>query len=215
MSLSNIIAPYPSVYYLPGYLSLDEQKSLVHRCRDLGNQAAGFYTPTIRYGGKMHLEMMCLGWHWNAKTYKYSKTRSDHDGLTVQELPPDLRELPSRIAAVVGMKICSDLCIVNHYSESGRLGLHQDKDESPETLEAGLPVVSVSVGDTARFVMGGTRRKDPLKTILLESGDALAFGGPSRLRYHGVAGILPGTAPEALGMIGRYNLTFRQHMMKD
>jgi DNA alkylation damage repair protein AlkB len=213
MSSLNIIAPYPGAYHLPGYLSLDEQKSLVQKCRDLGSQAAGFYTPTVRYGGKMHLEMMCLGWHWNAKSYKYANTRLDHDGLTVQELPPDLRELSSRIAAEVGMKICSDLCIVNHYSESGRLGLHQDKDESPETLQAGLPVVSISVGDTARFLMGGTSRKDPFKTILLESGDAFAFGGPSRLRYHGVAEILPGTAPEALGMSGRYNLTFRQYLM--
>lgn len=91
------------------------------------------------------------------------------------------------------------------------MGLHQDKDESPESLAAGLPVVSISLGDTARFLFGGTRRRDPVDTIPLRSGDAFVFGGPARLRYHGVSRILPGTAPAALRLEGRFNLTFRQY----
>jgi DNA alkylation damage repair protein AlkB len=104
-----------------------------------------------------------------------------------------------------------DICILNFYGGDGRLGLHQDKDERPETLASGVPIVSVSLGDTARFLLGGTRRKDPVETILLRSGDALVLGGPSRLRYHGVARILTGTAPPELGLQGRFNLTFRQY----
>ena len=63
----------------------------------------------------------------------------------------------------------------------------------------------------ARFLFGGVRRKDPVEALPLESGDAFVFGGPSRLRYHGVSRILPGSAPSALGFSGRFNLTFRQY----
>jgi DNA oxidative demethylase len=70
--------------------------------------------------------------------------------------------------------------------------------------------VSLSIGDTARFLFGGLRRREPVETILLESGDAFVFGGAARLRYHGVTRILPGTAPAALRLDGRFNLTFRQ-----
>ena len=104
-----------------------------------------------------------------------------------------------------------DLCILNYYDADGRMGLHQDKDESGPSLSAGFPVVSVSLGDTARFLFGGLRRRDPVETLLLESGDVFVFGGPARLRYHGVSRILPLTAPPDLGMAGRFNLTFRQY----
>jgi DNA alkylation damage repair protein AlkB len=159
----------------------------------------------------MSIKMVCLGRHWNAKTYKYESIRSDHDGLPVQELPDDLKELARSAAAEAGMTIEPDICLVNCYPEAGRLGLHQDKDERPETIESGIPVVSFSLGDSAKFMIGGTRRKDPVKTIILESGDAFVMGGASRLRYHGVSGILQGTAPKELGIQGRFNLTFRQY----
>jgi alkylated DNA repair dioxygenase AlkB len=90
------------------------------------------------------------------------------------------------------------------------MGLHQDKDESAESIAAGLPVVSLSIGDTARFLFGGLRRREPVETILLESGDVFVFGGAARLRYHGVTRILPGTSPAALRLDGRFNLTFRR-----
>jgi alkylated DNA repair dioxygenase AlkB len=91
------------------------------------------------------------------------------------------------------------------------MGVHQDKDESARSLAAGVPVVSVSLGDTARFLFGGLRRRDPVQPVLLESGDSFVFGGPARLRYHGVSRILPNTAPPEIGLGGRFNLTFRQY----
>ena len=159
----------------------------------------------------MSIEMVCLGRHWNAKTYKYESTRSDYDGLPVQDLPDDLKDLARRAATEARMTIEPDICLINRYPEAGRLGLHQDKDERPETIEAGVPVVSFSLGDSAKFKIGGMRRKDPVRTIILESGDAVLLGGESRLRYHGVSGILEGTAPRELAMEGRLNLTFRQY----
>jgi alkylated DNA repair protein (DNA oxidative demethylase) len=102
-----------------------------------------------------------------------------------------------------------DLCIMNYYTAEAKLGVHQDKDERPETIAAGIPIVSVSLGDAARFVVGGLSRKDPINPMILRSGDVLVMGGPSRLRYHGVTRIQPGTAPEGTGP-GRFNLTFRR-----
>ena len=115
------------------------------------------------------------------------------------------------IAAAAGMTLEADLCILNGYDAEGRMGLHQDKDESERSIAAGIPVVSISLGDSARFLFGGTRRRDPVESLRLSSGDAFVFGGPARLRYHGVSRILPGTAPAELGMTGRFNLTFRQY----
>ena len=126
-------------------------------------------------------------------------------------LPEDFRQLASSIASAAGMTLSPDICIVNYYDAAGRMGLHQDKDEGARSIEAGLPVVSISIGDTAKFLFGGLRRRDPIETVLVESGDAFVFGGPARLRYHGVSRILPGTAPPELGFEGRFNLTFRQY----
>ena len=202
---------YPGTILLRGYLSSDAQQELAERSLEIGAQAAGFYKPLVRGGAYMSIRMVCLGRHWNAKTYKYEATRSDYDGLPVQELPEDLKDLARRAAREAGMAIEPDICLINCYPVDGRLGLHQDKDERAETIEAGIPVVSFSLGDTAKYLIGGLRRKDLLKRVLLESGDVVVMGGPSRLRHHGVSGILAGTAPQGLGIQGRFNLTFRQY----
>ena len=92
------------------------------------------------------------------------------------------------------------------------MGLHQDKDESPASIAAGGARSSrISIGDTARFLFGGLKRRDPAEVLWLTSGDAFVFGGPARLRYHGVTRIVPDTAPSELGLTGRFNLTFRRY----
>lgn len=201
----------PGAFHLPRYLSIDRQTALVARCRALADGDVPAYVPIVRGGGQMHVRMLCLGRHWNGRTYRYEPTRSDFDDLPAPPLPDDFRVLAGQIAAAVGLRLDADLCILNHYDAEGRMGLHQDKDESAASIAAGLPVVSVSLGDTARFLFGGTRRRDPVEAVLLASGDAFVFGGPARLRYHGVTKILPGTAPPELGLSGRFNLTFRQY----
>jgi alkylated DNA repair protein (DNA oxidative demethylase) len=201
----------PGAFHLPRYLSVDAQRELIERCRSLVDGEVPAYTPIVRGGGKMHVRMLCLGKHWNGKTYKYEPTRSDFDDLPVPTLSAELRQLAREIAASVEMKLHADLCILNFYDAEGRMGLHQDKDEGEQSIAAGVPVVSVSLGDTARFLFGGLRRRDPVEALSLESGDAFVFGGPARLRYHGVSRIAPGTAPPELGMSGRFNLTFRQY----
>ena len=199
----------PGTTWLRRWLPLDEQARLVAQCGTLMDGPAGGYVPTVRGGGKMRVRMMCLGRHWNPLTYTYQSTRDDHDGLAVGPIPAAWVDLAEAAAREAGSAFRPDICLINFYGADGRMGLHQDKDESAASLAAGLPVVSVSLGDTARFLFGGLRRRDAVESILLESGDVFVFGGPARLRYHGVARILPGTAPAPLALDGRFNLTFR------
>jgi alkylated DNA repair protein (DNA oxidative demethylase) len=201
----------PGAVHLRGYLSIERQLELVNECRALVEGAVPAYVPIVRGGGQMRVRMLCLGRHWNGRKYTYEATRSDYDGLPVPTLPEPFRQLAREVAEAADMRLEADLCIINLYDAEGRMGLHQDKDESDASIRAGLPVVSISLGDTAKFLFGGLRRRDPVESRLLQSGDAFVFGGPSRLRYHGVSRIVGGTAPRELGLSGRFNLTFRQY----
>jgi DNA alkylation damage repair protein AlkB len=205
------IAIAPGALLLAKYLTLDVQRTLADECRALMDGAVPAYVPVVRGGGKMHVRMLCLGRHWNGKVYEYEPTRSDFDNLPAPPLPEHFRALARDCATAAGMTCNPDLCIVNFYDADGRMGLHQDKDETERSIAAGLPVVSISLGDTARFLFGGMRRRDAVEAVTLESGDVFVFGGPARLRYHGVSKIIPGTAPTELALSGRLNLTFRQY----
>ena len=97
-------------------------------------------------------------------------------------------------------------CPYRRYAWDAHLGTHQDKDEySP------APVVSLSMGDSCTVRFGNIRdRGQPYQDVLLASGDLFVFGGPSRLVYHGVTKVHPGTAPEGCGLReGRINITMR------
>jgi alkylated DNA repair protein (DNA oxidative demethylase) len=201
----------PGAFHLQSRLSVDEQRCLIDDCHELAKGDAGFYTPIVRGGHPMSVEMLCLGRHWNARTYHYEDVRSDVDSRSVPPLPSRWAALARAIASEVLFDVQPDICIVNWYHAGSRMGLHQDKDEGAESLAAGRPVVSISIGATAKFLFGGFRRRDPIESIDLVSGDAFVFGGPARLRYHGVSRILSSTGSAALGIDGRLNLTFRQY----
>lgn len=201
---------HPGLHFLQGWLPPEEQRRVWEQCSALAAGPVPMYAPTVRGGKKMSVGMLCLGRHWNALTYAYESRRSDFDGLEVPPVPTDLAALARDAAAAAGFAMRADLCIMNFYGADSRMGVHQDKDEPRETIEAGVPIVSFSIGDAARFVIGGLARRDPTSPLVLRSGDVVVMGGPSRLRYHGVTRILPGTAPEGTGP-GRFNLTFRQY----
>ncbi len=199
----------PGLFLFQRYLSLDEQAEIWRACRALAEGPAPMYTPTVRGGRKMSVGMLCLGRHWNGQTYKYEANRSDFDGLPAPPIPGTLTGVATSAAGRTGHAFAPDICIMNFYTAESRMGVHQDKDERPETLAAGVPIVSLSLGDAARFVVGGVTRREPTRPLVLRSGDVLVMAGPSRLRFHGVTRILSGTAPEGTGP-GRFNLTFRQ-----
>jgi alkylated DNA repair protein (DNA oxidative demethylase) len=98
-----------------------------------------------------------------------------------------------------------EACLINFYHPTAKMGLHQDRDEE----DFAAPVVSLSLGDSCLFRVGGTKRNDPTRSLRLSSGDAVVLGGDARLAFHGVDRIVPGTStllPEG----GRINLTMRR-----
>jgi alkylated DNA repair protein (DNA oxidative demethylase) len=97
-----------------------------------------------------------------------------------------------------------DSCHVNRYQSGTKLGLHQDRHE----CDMAQPIVSVSLGLECIFLLGGLQRTDTVKRMLLEHGDVIVWGGPSRMRFHGVLPLKPGHHP--LTGPYRYNLTFRK-----
>src|SRR6266540_5896903 len=147
----------PGTTWRKGYLSLEQQRAIADTAREIMDGPAGGYVPTVRGGGKMHVRMISLGRHWNPLTYKYMSTRADHDDAPVQPVPDEWVTLASAIAADAGFSFRPDIALVNFYGPDGRMGLHQDKDEGPESIAEGQPVVSISIGDTARFQFGGLR----------------------------------------------------------
>ena len=98
-----------------------------------------------------------------------------------------------------------DIALINFYDGDARMGMHRDSDETSDA-----PVVSLSLGDTCVFRFGNPEtRTRPYTDVELRSGDLFVFGGPSRLAYHGVPKVQPGTAPPELGLTGRVNITLR------
>ncbi|XP_062008786.1 uncharacterized protein LOC133725519 [Rosa rugosa] len=216
---------------LKSYISTSDQIKIVKLCRDLGLGTGGFYKPGYRDGAKLNLMMMCLGKNWDPETSKYGDHRP-HDGAKPPCIPvgffqlvenaiKDSRSLIRKNSKASNFedilpRMTPDICLVNFYSSAGRLGLHQDRDESEQSLREHLPVVSFSIGDAAEFLYGDQRDVELAKKITLESGDVLIFGGESRNIFHGVASIQPNTAPKTLLeetklRPGRLNLTFRKY----
>lgn len=227
----NIIELRPGMVLLKRYISCGDQIEIVKTCRQLGLGSGGFYQPVYGDGAKLHLKMMCLGKNWDPETSKYGERRPI-DGAKPPLIPSEFHQLihkalqdtQASLQKMVKRKnvegtlpsLSPDICIVNFYTNSGRLGLHQDKDESTESLSSGLPVVSISIGDSAEFLYGDQRDIDKPEKVILESGDVLIFGGESRHIFHGVSSILSKTAPEPLLeesnlRPGRLNLTFRKY----
>src|SRR5204862_8314729 len=95
----------PGAFHLHHYLSLDAQRGLAEECRALHEGPVPGYVPVVRGGGQMHVRMLCLGRHWNGKTYTYEPTRSDFDGKPAPALPDRFKALARDIGASVGMAI--------------------------------------------------------------------------------------------------------------
>lgn len=123
-------------------------------------------------------------------------------------MPDVIRDLSIRAATEAGFELDPQSCLINRYLPRQRLGLHRDVTEKIFTA----PVVSFSIGATGIFLLGGMARGDATEDVVLASGDVVVLGGPWRKRFHGFKGLLPGTAPAALGLTQecRINLTIRQ-----
>lgn len=144
------------------------------------------------------------GWVSDRSGYRYDPVDPEN-GRPWPPLPSLFLDLAKSAAAKAGFPdFRSDVCLINRYLPGTRLTLHQDKDEGDFTH----PIVSVSLGLPATFLWGGLNRTDKVQRVPLAHGDIVVWGGPSRLRYHGIAPLKPGLHP----LLGeqRLNLTFRR-----
>ena len=167
-------------------------------------QSAPLYRPVTPGGQPMSVRMTNLGplgWITDAKGYRY-EPRHPQTGQPWPSMPVRLLELWSTIT---GAPAPPDACLVNVYGPEARMGLHRDMDEA----DFAFPVLSISLGDTAIFRLGGPGRKDPTRSFRLASGDVCVLAGEARLWFHGIDRILPGSSRLIPGG-GRINLTLRR-----
>jgi alkylated DNA repair protein (DNA oxidative demethylase) len=195
----------PGVTLTAGYLDRAAQDEMLDAVRAV-IAAAPPYVPRMPRSGKpMSVRMTncgTLGWVTDAaRGYRYQETHPE----TGDPWPPIPVIILAAWRELAGYPHPPEACLVNFYAADARMGLHQDKDEQ----EFAAPVVSLSLGATCLFRVGGCKRSDPTVSVRLASGDAVVLGGAGRLAFHGVDRILPGTStllPEG----GRINLTLRR-----
>lgn len=191
--------------YFPNYFSRCEQEHLRDEIRMIATKAP-LFTPIMPVSGqKMSVRMTnCgpLGWVTDqAQGYRYQA----HHPVTGESWP----QIPN-ILSLLWQKIANfpappEACLINYYNSDARMGMHQDKDEK----ELNAPVVSVSLGESCLFRIGGRERSDKTHSVRLNSGDIIVFGGKARLAFHGVDRIYPNTST-LLKSGGRINVTLRR-----
>ena len=191
--------------FFPQALAREGQTALLAAISEVIAEAP-LFTPTMPRSGKpMSVRMTnCgpLGWVTDKERgYRYQATHPQ-TGKPWPPIPAALLELWRELARYPAPP---EACLVNYYAESAKMGLHQDKDEE----DFAAPVLSVSLGDTGIFRLGGRSRKDPTRAFELKSGDVVVLGDTDRLAFHGIDRVLAGTSdlvPEG----GRFNLTLRR-----
>lgn len=180
--------------------------AIIEAIREI-NRKAPFRHLVTPGGHRMSVSMTScgeLGWMTDRKGYRYTE-RDPESERPWPPMPSLFSELANTAAEEAGFPgYRPDACLINRYRPGAKLSLHQDKDER----DYAHPVVSFSLGLPATFLWGGFRRKDKPRRLLLEHGDVLVWGGPDRLRYHGIAP-LPESEHPLLGS-QRINLTFRK-----
>lgn len=202
-------------HLVPGWLPLEKQRWIVDRFHEWADGPVPLRGARVR-GHEMSVRTVCLGWHW--RPYRYSREAVDVNGNRVLPMPDWMVRMGRRALVDAtgdpraGDHYTPDTALVNYYDDAARMGMHQDRDELSRA-----PVVSLSLGDTCRFRFGNTEtRTRPYQDLDLVSGDLFVFGGPSRLAYHGVTKVLPGTAPDGCGLeTGRINITLRETGLSD
>ena len=195
----------PGVAHFPGFFDAEQQAALVSALRETV-ATAPLFTPVMPRTGKAFsvrmTNMGSLGWVSDRERgYRYQSTHPV-TGLPWPTIPALLLDLWRDVA---GYPDEPEVCLVNFYNGSAKMGLHQDRDEN----DLAAPVVSVSLGDTALFRIGDVERGGKTQSVKLASGDVFVFGGDARLCHHGIDRLYPGTS-SLLKDGGRINLTLRR-----
>ena len=164
--------------------------------------------PRVKSGGMTSAAMTncgVAGWWSDTKGYRYERI-NPATGKPWPAMPEAFLALVAEmVAGSPWPNFVPDACLINHYAAGAKMGLHQDKDER----DFSQPIVTVSLGDSADWLIGGAKRADKAMAFRVNSGDVLLMGGAARMLFHGVRKIHAGTSPIA-GITGRYSLTFRR-----
>ena len=198
------LAVAPGVDHFPDFLDRAAQEALRDEVLAILAEAPPFRPRMPRTGKPFSVCMSnCgpLGWVSDEAGYRYQPTHPE-TGRAWPAIPP---RLLAAFAALAPGAPPPEACLINLYDSSARMGLHQDRDEE----ELAAPVVSLSLGDTALFRVGGLKRNAPTRSFRLASGDAMALQGAGRLVFHGVDRIIAGSST-LLAQGGRINLTLRR-----
>ncbi len=198
------LSDFAGLRVLPGYLDRPAQLGLLAELREIFT-AAPLFTPRMPKSGRPFTVRMSncgpLGWVSDEKGYRYEPNHP----VTGRPWPPIPDVLLSLWDRLAGYPSPPQACLINYYGPTAKMGLHQDRDEQ----DFAAPVLSLSLGDSCLFRIGGRKRGDPSRSFRLGSGDALLLGGESRLAFHGVDRIEAGTST-LLAEGGRINLTLRR-----
>lgn len=205
-----MIEVQPGVVHYPVCLDAAARRALANDVAGVIEAAPLFVSRMPRTGVPMSVRMTncgALGWMSDKeKGYRYEPVHPE-TGRPWPQIPGRLLELWSMLTH---HDEPPEACLVNVYDADARMGLHQDRDE----IDFAAPILSLSLGADCRFRVGGLRRNDPTRAIVLADGDALVIGGPARLCFHGVDRILPTVSaglPSPLDGLGvRVNLTLRR-----
>lgn len=188
----------------PGYLDRDSQCALLAAIEEV-LVAAPLATPRMPKSGRPFTVRMSncgpLGWTSDESGYRYQEVHP----VTGRRWPPIPGPLTAIWDAIARYPHAPECCLINFYGPTAKMGLHQDRDEQ----EFNAPVVSISLGDSCLFRVGGKNRGGPTRAFRLNSGDVLVLGGEARLAFHGVDRIYAGTS-RLLREGGRINLTMRR-----
>ena len=114
----------------------------------------------------------------------------------------------------------SNVGCCNYYTHNGRMGWHAD-DKNFGTGDR--PIVMASLGQAADFGYKlKTRGREEARTVRLESGDVVVFGGEARHMPHAVLKVHMGGMPSGLRLpqqlndgTGRISITWREVSMAD
>lgn len=199
-----VLEPVEGTKIWPGYFGREAQLALVEALRPLVSEAPFYRAHMPRTGKPLSVQMTnlgSLGWIADKSGYRYA----DAHPVTKTPWPPIPDFLLRLWNDLTGYDQPPEACLVNYYGPGSKMGLHQDRDE--DALDA--PVLSVSLGDTALFRLGGVERKGATQSFKLASGDVMMLTGPSRRRFHGIDRIYDGSST-LLPKGGRLNLTLRR-----
>jgi alkylated DNA repair protein (DNA oxidative demethylase) len=145
-----------------------------------------------------------LGWTTDRSGYRYTRT-DPASGKPWPLMPEAFDKLAREAAMAAGFPgFEPDACLLNRYLPGTRLSLHQDRNER----DYQAPIVSVSLGMEAIFLLGGHSRSARTIRVPLHHGDVMVWGGVDRLRYHGVLPLKD--EPHPLLGSQRINFTFRK-----